>query len=143
MPPHDPSNRRLCNAVQLSSMNAEMSGDRRMKLEIFLMIMLGTLPLNSAEYSLKDLVYAHYRCNIEIEHKRLSISEIQICSDLYTRLKLKFVPNVDLKSFELLDVKKKTSINSAGYLAFKDWEKSNPDIVQQLEEKAKEIAKSF
>lgn len=92
---------------------------------------------SAQEYTLKDLVYAHYRCDAEMTNRRLSRDETALCGELYTRLKLYFVRDTDWERYKMIDVRSQSAASRRGYLAFKNWEAGNSTLVADLEAKAK------
>ena len=96
-------------------------------------------PVNAQEsgpYSLRNLVSAQYRCNVLFDRKRLSGDETKLCGELYMRLKLHFLENIDWEKFQLMSDEKKSDASGQGYLAFKEWERTNHGMVKQLEAEA-------
>ena len=87
-------------------------------------------------------MYAHYRCDAEMAVRRLSGEEIQICSALYTRLKLHFVKEINWENYKTIDPRNQSAASRRGYLAFKNWEAANSTLVAEFGSKDHLCSKS-
>ncbi|MFK8036360.1 MAG: hypothetical protein AB8B94_19685 [Hyphomicrobiales bacterium] len=103
---------------------------------VILALLLALPTSQSHAYEINDLVSAHYRCNALFDQKSLSDDETHICADLNEQLKLHFVDGVDWEIFGELSDEEKSSVSQQGYLRFKAWERSNLELVKQLETEA-------
>ena len=109
---------------------------------IFGISIVGSHAAIAQEHALQDLVYAHYRCNAEIESKRLSKAEISVCGELYTRLKLHFVKETNWERYDASSTELQSAVSKRGYLAFKAWETANPTVVKSASPTASPVLKS-
>ncbi len=49
----------------------------------------------------------------------------RLCSDIYLRLKLSFLPGLGIEEFRALDAETRRHANAAGYAAFLRWQALN------------------
>jgi len=72
-------------------------------------------------------------CNALAEERPLSYGEAADCSVVIQRLKLSFVPDMSLETFNGLAPAERARINLAGYRAFRQWIAENATDMQALE----------
>lgn len=68
-----------------------------------------------------EVMETYTTCSAEAEHRLLSHSEAQLCLDAYLRLKLSFVPGMDMDRFRRLSIEERWKVNQQGYGAYVAW----------------------
>ncbi|MEM0949272.1 MAG: hypothetical protein AAGK37_17875 [Pseudomonadota bacterium] len=64
----------------------------------------------------------HKSCNATAAKRRMSAGEAQFCAANYLRLKLSFLPDVDLEWFYALGFAERHAVNQEGYAAYLAWQ---------------------
>lgn len=83
------------------------------------------------------LIAVHFACAQMSEAHQMTQTEIEHCNAVYDNVKLAFVPGVSAKNYAGLSVAEKSTVNTAGYLAFSTWRDENAPIVEHLERVAR------
>ena len=71
-----------------------------------------------------ELLATYQSCSRSAEDRVLSPAEARHCSEIYLRLKLSFLPNVNPDVFQSLSVKERWEIQQRGYDALRAWRES-------------------
>lgn len=83
------------------------------------------------------LIAAHFACTDLAVQRPMTLDEADRCAGVYQKIKLAFVPGVDPGAFDGLSMDERIAVSQAGFLAFLDWRRSNPDTVHHLERVAR------
>ncbi len=74
------------------------------------------------------LLAAYETCSGAAEVRLLSISEASLCANTYLRLKLSFLPDVNLEEFRSLPALERWEIQQQGYRALLDWRENGEHV---------------
>lgn len=86
---------------------------------------------------LLTLIVMHFACAELASERPLSQGEVETCGAVYETIKLAFVPGVSHADYRTLVLEDRIAVSQAGFLAFLEWRKSNPDLVHHLESVAR------
>lgn len=85
----------------------------------------------------------HYICNETARQVIMNFEDAQLCALNYAYLKLQFVEaDLDLATYLALPVELRAEVDREGYLAFKQWESDNAELVASLYQAAEAIVGS-
>jgi len=83
------------------------------------------------------LITAYFVCSATAEERVMTRTEVETCSVLYMDTKLAFLPDVDATLYAAMSANQRAEVNRRGYAAFVGWKTANPNIVTELEAKAR------
>lgn len=112
-----------------SSRYAPRRAVRRSALALVLLALV-PLPANpeprhgDAEPDAVDL-RTYLKCSAAAEGRLLGFDEAALCSTVFMRIKLSFVPDIDLDKFNRLPPKEKSAVDRLGYGRYLDWKQRN------------------
>lgn len=86
------------------------------------------------------LIAAYFMCSEAAEIRVLNASEIESCTSIYLQVKLSFVPDSQGYDYQSATATERASLNQQGYAGYLAWRVSNPDLVQDMEAKARIFA---
>jgi predicted ATP-dependent protease len=69
---------------------------------------------------------------MDAEAGLLGFDEAAFCSTVFMKIKLSFVPDIDLDTFNSLEPAEKSAINRLGYRLYLDWKEANADEFDAL-----------
>jgi hypothetical protein len=74
----------------------------------------------------------YLECSRIADERLLAFDEAGICSRVFLRIKLSFVPGMTLDAFDQLSPEKKSAVNTLGYLRYLDWKAANATKIKDL-----------
>lgn len=74
----------------------------------------------------------YFDCSEVASLRLLSFDEADVCSRVFMRIKLSFVPGVGLNDYDSLPPREKSAVNIVGYKLYLDWLSKNPVEVEFL-----------
>jgi hypothetical protein len=75
----------------------------------------------------------YLECSRSADTSLLAFDEAGICSRVFLRIKLSFVPGMTLDAFDQLSLEEKTAVNTLGYLRYLDWKAANATRLKDLQ----------
>ena len=69
----------------------------------------------------KQLYRAYSTCSQTATQREMSISEAELCAEIYTRLKLTFLPGSNYERFRRLSAATRAHGNEKAYAAYRAW----------------------
>lgn len=91
-----------------------------------------------AEPSEADL-RIHLTCSEIALHRLLTFEEARQCGRAFQRVKLSFVPGLDLAQYEALSAADRATVNLTGYRRYVDWSESNSGRIDTLRDAARAV----
>lgn len=82
------------------------------------------------------MMAAYVLCSEAAEVRVLDPVEAETCATVYMQVKLDFLPDVDMATYQNMSAAERADVNQRGYAALVAWRAANPDIVADLEAEA-------
>lgn len=83
------------------------------------------------------LIALYFTCSETAEVRMLDRGEVEACTAAYTEVKLGFLPDVDMATYETMSAAERAEANQEGYARYVAWRAANPDLVEQMEADAR------
>ncbi len=84
------------------------------------------------------LIASYFLCSEAAEVRVLDRSEVEACTTIYTEVKLGFLPDVNMAAYQSMNAVERAEVNQRGYAAYVLWRAENPDLVAEMEARARE-----
>ena len=84
-----------------------------------------------------SLIAAYVLCSETAATRMLNAGEGRACMETYQEVKLSFVAGLEPTTYAALDPIDRAYINRRGYQAFGKWKRANPQVVADMEQRAK------
>jgi hypothetical protein len=88
-------------------------------------------PRSGEEPDTADL-WTYLECSVAAEVRLLGFDEVILCSTVFMRIKLSFVPDIDLDTFNGLLPMEKSAVDRLGYGRYLDWKHRNAAEIDAL-----------
>jgi hypothetical protein len=75
---------------------------------------------------------AYLECSVAAEARLLGFDEATFCSTVFMQIKLSFVPDIDLDTFNGLQPTEKSALDRLGYQRYLDWKERNTTRIDAL-----------
>jgi hypothetical protein len=102
-------------------------------------VLLGLAPLPSSSEPLEGSlgpdatdVRTYLECSVASEVGLLGFDEAALCSTVFMKIKLSFLPDVDLDTFNTLEPTEKSAFDRLGYRLYLDWKDEHADEIDAL-----------
>lgn len=82
------------------------------------------------------MIAAYMTCSQAAEMRVLDPVEAEACSAIYMQVKVDFLSDVDMETYQKMSAAERAEVNQRGYAALLAWRAANPDIVADLKAKA-------
>jgi hypothetical protein len=82
------------------------------------------------------MIAAYMMCSQAAEMRVLDPVEAEACSVIYMQVKLDFLSDVDMNTYQQMTAPERAEVSRRGYAALVAWRAANPDIVADLEAEA-------
>ncbi|WP_107497946.1 hypothetical protein [Thalassobius sp. I31.1] len=82
------------------------------------------------------LIALYFTCSETAEVRMLDRGEVEACTAAYTEVKLGFLPDVDMATYETMTSVERAEANQAGYAGYVAWRVANPELVEEMEAEA-------
>lgn len=79
----------------------------------------------------------YFACSEVATQRVLSFEEATVCGKVFQRIKLSFMPGVDLTDFQELAPAERATVNRVAYSRYLDWSTQHAKEVEELREKAR------
>jgi len=84
------------------------------------------------------LIVSYFLCSEAAEVRVLDRAEIETCTNIYTEVKLGFLPDIDMAAYQSMTAVERAAANRRGYAAYVAWRADNADLVAEMEADARD-----